>query len=144
MINLEIYFDGASKNNPGKSSYGFVVYQLIQNQKQEIYRECNKLGIKTNNQAEYLGLTNCLIYLKTIVNSRNLYQINIYSDSLLVVSQINNFWKCKNPNLIEYKDQAQELISYLRNLNSNNSLTIKHILREKNKVADYLANLALQ
>ena len=47
-----MYFDGCSKNNPGDAGIGIVIYK----NDEEIVAECDYIGIKTNNEAEYNAL----------------------------------------------------------------------------------------
>ncbi len=47
-----VYFDGASRSNPGPASYGGVIYDDNNN---EIATYKKYIGKHTNNVAEYLG-----------------------------------------------------------------------------------------
>ena len=58
----------------------------------------------------------------------------IFSDSELIVKQVNGEYKVKNERM---KVLHSEVISLLGNFES---WRLTHILREKNKVADQLAN----
>ena len=48
----EIYCDGASRSNPGEASVGISILK----DKEEIDTIKKRIGIATNNVAEYLGL----------------------------------------------------------------------------------------
>ena len=48
-----MYFDGASRGNPGPSSFGGVIYD---EDKHEMINYKKKIGVETNNFAEYSGL----------------------------------------------------------------------------------------
>ncbi len=125
----EIYCDGASRSNPGEASIGISV----QNNKHEIETIAKKIGIATNNVAEYEGLRTALEYCF----EKNLSDVQIYLDSLLVVQQVNGKYKVKSKNLKDLHNQCKDLIEEIGNVE------IYHIPREKNKRADELANIAL-
>lgn len=130
---LTIYCDGGSRGNPGEASYGFV----IKDQTGEvIYKEGKRIGIETNNVAEYMAVVSALFYVERekIEASR----INFFLDSLLVVSQMNGKWKIKNERLRELLYSAKQTEKKLGIL-----ITFTAIPREQNKEADRMVNLAL-
>ena len=51
-MTLDIYCDGASRSNPGEASVGVSIME----QNIEIATISRKIGIATNNVAEYLAL----------------------------------------------------------------------------------------
>ena len=124
-----IYCDGASRSNPGEAS----IVISIQNDEQEVDTIAKKIGIATNNVAEYEGLRTALDYC----DKNNLKDIQIYLDSLLVVQQVNGKYKVKSKNLKDLYNQCSDLIEKIDNLE------IYHVPREQNKRADELANIAL-
>tara|TARA_B100001142_G_scaffold330024_1_gene395705 strand:+ start:2259 stop:2651 length:393 start_codon:yes stop_codon:yes gene_type:complete len=125
----EIYCDGASRSNPGEASVGISILK----DSEEIATIKKRIGIATNNVAEYLGLIEALKYCV----ENNIMEVDIYLDSLLVVQQVNLEYKVKSKKLQEYYNQALDLI------NKINNIKINHIRREFNKRADQLANQAL-
>ena len=125
----EIYCDGASRSNPGEASVGISILK----DKEEIDTIKKRIGIATNNVAEYLGLIEALKYCV----EKNIMEVDIYLDSLLVVQQVNLEYKVKSKKLQEHYNQALDLI------NKINNIKINHIRREFNKRADQLANQAL-
>ena len=125
----EIYCDGASRSNPGEASIGIS----ISKDSEEIATIKKRIGIATNNVAEYLGLIEALKYCV----ENNIMEVDIYLDSLLVVQQVNLEYKVKSKKLQEYYNQALDLI------NKINNVKINHVRREFNKRADQLANQAL-
>ncbi|MAB96345.1 MAG: ribonuclease H [Actinobacteria bacterium] len=125
----QIYCDGASRSNPGESSVGIS----ISKDNEEIDTIKKRIGIATNNVAEYLGLIEALQYC--IEN--NIMEVVIYLDSLLVVNQVNLEYKVKSKKLQEYYNLAIDLINQI------NNIEINHVRREFNKRADQLANQAL-
>lgn len=97
---LEIYTDGASKNNPGKGACAFV---FVLND-QVIYKEAHFLGDTTNNQAEYQGLIKALD--KAIEYTR--WNIKVFSDSELLVNQMSGNWRVKDPMIKTLYREASE------------------------------------
>ena len=127
---LTANIDGGARGNPGPAGYGV----LIRDAKGEKIAELSEyLGHQTNNFAEYSGLLAALRYAQEHGHSA----IRVISDSELLVKQIKGQYKVKSPGLRELYDAAQDLISRLE------YFRIEHALREKNRDADRLANLAM-
>jgi ribonuclease HI len=91
------------------------------------------LGPQTNNYAEYSGLLSALNYALR----HGFKALKVVSDSELMVKQINGQYKISSPTLKEVYERAMKLIDQL------DCFEIKHVLREKNREADRLANLAM-
>ena len=125
----EIYCDGASRSNPGDASIGVS----INKDKVEIDTIKKKIGINTNNVAEYLGLIAALEYC--VENKVN--NVRIFLDSLLVVQQVNMEYKVKSKKLQTHYEESLKLIEQIEDIE------IHHIRREFNSRADQLANEAL-
>ena len=125
----EIYCDGASRSNPGDASIGVS----INKDNVEIDTIKKKIGINTNNVAEYLGLIAALEYC--VENKVN--NVKIFLDSLLVVQQVNMEYKVKSKKLQTYYEKSLNLINKIEDIE------IHHIRREFNSRADQLANEAL-
>jgi len=132
---INVYTDGGSRGNPGISGFGFVV--LDQNQ-QVIHQESKFLGVKTNNEAEYLGLIAALTWVNDNVKTHHISEVNFYSDSQLLVRQMQQIYKVKSPGLKPLNSIAVNLLSSL-------SIPYKFtdIRREYNQLADELANRAM-
>jgi len=126
---ITIFIDGASRGNPGKSSCAFV----IEKNGKLVEEKSFFLGVMTNNQAEYNGLLYAL-ERAIVLNEKS---IQIFSDSELLVKQLQGFYQVKSENLKPFFGKYKVLkqsIEYLE---------INHIPREKNKRADFLCNLEL-
>ncbi|MFH1503831.1 MAG: ribonuclease HI family protein [Candidatus Omnitrophota bacterium] len=126
---LNIYVDGSSLGNPGKSGVGYLIYDdkgtLIKNAGVHI-------GIQTNNFAEYMALIFPLIEIISMGEK----QCKVFSDSKLVCEQIKGNFKVKNQNIYPLFILAKNLISKL------DKFSIQHIDRERNEEADKLARKA--
>ena len=128
-MKVHIYIDGASRGNPGLGGAGAY---LADEEGNEILRLTKYLGTVTNNVAEYAAL---LLGLKE-AKKRKLKEILIFSDSELLVRQVQGIYQVKNAVL---KKNHEEVMKILRNFNYK----ISHVRREKNKIADQLANEAI-
>jgi ribonuclease HI len=123
-------FDGCSKGNPGPAGIGAV----ISKSGSEEWCGCQFIGNKTNNQSEYSAL---ILGLKEAL-SRNIKQLQVYGDSLLVINQVTGQFKVKNVQLQELYKEALSLITKF------DYIVFNHVYREFNKRADQLSNLALE
>lgn len=122
-----LFVDGASRNNPGPSGAGIYI------EKDNILeiKEGYYLGIKTNNQAEYLALILGLFILEEHVHQDD--TVRIISDSQLLVRQLMGIYKVKQPHL-------QPLHALCKTLVQKLGATIAHVLRDENTQADAMAN----
>lgn len=127
---LTFYIDGASRGNPGKAAIGVV----IMNGKGDVIDELKRyIGETTNNMAEYQAL------LEALTEGRRLggKEVQVFSDSELMVRQINGVYKVKDGKLLDLYKEAKKLISGFRHFK------IDHVTRDKNSRADALANEVL-
>ncbi len=125
----QVFCDGASRSNPGDASIGVSI--LFDGK--EVHAISKKIGIATNNEAEYQALIDGLNFC--IDNS--IKEIDVFLDSNLVVEQVNKNFKVKAGNLKVLNSKVDELIEEF------NFIEINHVYREENKRADQLANMAL-
>jgi ribonuclease HI len=125
-----IYIDGASRGNPGHASYGFAV---LNPSGKVLHCGSGYIGIRTNNVAEYTALLEALRF----VLANDIHSVEIRSDSELVVKQLNGEYKVKSEHLAELNEECR---NFLRRLSW---YEIKHVPRSMNKIADKLANEAL-
>ena len=122
--------DGGARGNPGPAGYGVVIEDELGRPVAEL---SEFLGRQTNNYAEYSGLLSALNYTLR----HGFKALKVVSDSELMVKQINGEYKVSSPTLKELHERAITLIDQL------DCFEIKHVLREKNREADRLANLAM-
>jgi ribonuclease HI len=98
---IKIYTDAGSRGNPGKSACAFLVLK-----DDKIIEEQSKfLGVGTNNEAEY----NAIILALEYARQNNLDDIELTSDSELVIRQIKEEYKIRQPHLRKLFDKVQEL-----------------------------------
>ena len=127
MEEYSLFTDGGSRGNPGIAACGFL---LTDGDGKELLSGGWYLGENTNNHAEYCGL----IWGLQNAKSLGIKNLKIYADSELMVKQVNGVYKVKNAHLKDMHAQANELFS------SFESITISHIYRTANKVADLRVN----
>ncbi|MBU2634915.1 ribonuclease HI family protein [Patescibacteria group bacterium] len=137
MKKIIIYTDGGSRGNPGPAAAGV----MFCNEKGQSIKEFSEyLGDKlTNNEAEYKAVIFALKKFKAVFGKKlaKNSEVEIRSDSELLVKQINAQYKILNENI-------QPLFLEIWNLRFDfKKLKFKQISRDKNKQADRLANEAL-
>jgi ribonuclease HI len=130
---ITIFGDGGSRGNPGEAAYGFAVFT---GNGDPIYSEGKRLGIATNNVAEYSAVINALRYVVT--NFPDISELQFKLDSLLIASQMSGKFKIKHPVMRELFITAKGLEAQL-----HAQIIYSQIPREQNKVADKLVNDAL-
>jgi ribonuclease HI len=127
-----IYTDGGSRSNPGPAAIGVWSPQLD-------IAVGEYIGKATNNEAEYRAIIAALSYAKKKLGKGNAKeaQIEIRSDSQLIVEQLNGNYKVKEETLFKW------FVEVWNRMQEFASVTMVHIPREKNKEADRLVNEAL-
>ena len=133
---LNVFTDGGARGNPGESAVGVYIVDEKGNQVAALGK---KIGIATNNVAEYMGVLEALSFI--IENKKSLEEIeriNFFLDSNLVCSQIRGFFKVKDAKLRDLLFKVNQ-----KKQKINLPIYYSHIPREKNKKADFLVNQAL-
>ncbi len=133
-MQLDVYTDGGAINNPGPAASAFVVFQG----KKIIVQEKKAIGNNTNNVAEYMAVIMALEKLPQLINEQ-IKRIVFYSDSKLMVNQINGLYKVKAGHIREQIMKIRVLEAKI-----NLPLVYKNIPREKNQIADGLVKEVLQ
>lgn len=91
------------------------------------------LGVSTNNEAEYHALIEGLRAVEEWKPDR----LEVYLDSKLVVEQVTGKYKVKKPELQVLSKRAVDLLARFP------EVSVTHVVREKNRGADALANMAI-
>jgi ribonuclease HI len=124
-----IHTDGACRGNPGQAAIGVTIKD---DKGRLISRISRAIGKTTNNQAEYKAMIAALEQAIKL----GAREVELNSDSELVVKQLNGQYRVK-------KDTLQPLFERVKELSQRfESFTIKYIPREFNSEADALANKA--
>lgn len=126
---LIVTADGGSRGNPGQAAYGAVVYEG-----DKVLAEVSgKIGVATNNVAEYRGL---IAGLKAAHEIDANAKIEVRLDSKLVVEQMSGNWKIRHP-------EMRQLALEARSIHAHELIDYIWIPRESNSHADRLVNEAL-
>jgi len=123
--------DGTAEPNPGPAAIGATIKD---EQDKLIASISQPIGQATNNQAEYRAIIAALE--KAIKLGAK--QVDMRSDSELVVRQITGRYRVKKASLKPLYQQVKHLQNQLE------GFTITHIPRQENTEADTLANMALR
>ena len=130
-LRVTIHIDGGSRGNPGPAAAGVVIRTTDD---QTVLHEAGTfLGQATNNVAEYSAL---LAGLKAAV-ALGAGEAEVFSDSELLVRQMNGQYRVRNAGLKGLYEEARALAGKL------GRVEVHHIRREKNHHADRMVNLAL-
>ena len=129
---ITIFTDGGSRGNPGPAALG-VYFESLGKKYGGFLRET------TNNVAEYEAIIFALKKTKQLIGKKNAdkTEIEIKSDSQLIVSQLNGEFKLKEKELWKYFIEIWNLKQDFK------KVFFSYIPREKNKIADLLVNETL-
>jgi probable phosphoglycerate mutase len=125
-----IHIDGASRGNPGEAGFGIHASTANGEERAALY---GYLGRASNNVAEYQALIHALRWAL----ARGERRVRVFSDSELVVRQIEGRYKVKHPDMVPLHREAKSLLQRFE------VATVSHVRREENREADALANRAL-
>lgn len=131
MVEAICFTDGACRGNPGKASIGVVIVHCATKKKHTFSKYLGDK--KTNNYAEYSAVIFCLEQLL----KAGIRTFELRADSELVIKQINGEYKVTAKNIIPLHEKIKEL------LKNFSEFKFIHVPRTENKLADHLANLAL-
>ena len=129
-MKAKLFTDGGSRGNPGPAAYGFV---LEAEDGTVIDARGEAIGIATNNVAEYAAL---VAGLERALEA-GVVELEVVSDSELLVKQMQGEYKVKNETLKTLQREAAELAAGLRRV------TYTAVRRAHNELADRLVNDAL-
>ena len=122
--------DGGARGNPGPAAYGYV---LEAEDGTVLAAHGEAIGTATNNVAEYRALVAGLEKALEL----HVDELEVVSDSELLVKQMRGEYKVKNAALRELSEEAAEIARQLR------AVRYTAVRREHNELADQLVNEAL-
>jgi formyltetrahydrofolate-dependent phosphoribosylglycinamide formyltransferase len=125
-----VYTDGGSRGNPGLAAAGYVISDVSG---RRLQARGVLLGETTNNVAEYTAVIRALEAARTLGAD----QVTVYSDSQLLVRQLDGRYKVKSTTIRPLFDEARSLLSQF------SGWAVRHVTRDKNTEADRLVNQAL-
>jgi len=129
-----VYIDGLTEpvNPGGITTYAFVVYH----EGRKVYEERKFVGSGrgfSNNVGEYSAL---FAAMKWLIAKGYVSDVEIRSDSKLLVYQMRGEWEAKKGLYIETYKKAKELLPSFKNI------TFRWVPRDENQEADRLSRLA--
>jgi formyltetrahydrofolate-dependent phosphoribosylglycinamide formyltransferase len=127
---IVVYTDGGSRGNPGPAAAAYVLTDASGGQ---LAAKGFFLGRLTNNAAEYAGVIKGL----QAAFEHGADRVVVFSDSELLVRQINGQYRVKSPQLKTLYEQS------IRLLGNFAEWQLRHTARQNNKQADYLVNQAI-
>ncbi|MDR3102182.1 MAG: ribonuclease HI family protein [Methanocalculaceae archaeon] len=134
MDALTIYTDGASRGNPGQAASAWLILRGTE----VLESEVRVLGIQTNNAAEYTALASALI-AATNYSNPNTTKLAVFSDSELMISQMNGTYAVRSKTLRPLYDEA------VKNASVFAEVSYMHLPRENAYIGscDWLCNHVL-
>ncbi len=123
-----VYFDGASRGNPGPAAVGYAVVTSDG----VVAEGGERIGETTNNRAEYEALIRAL----SVARDHGFDEVDVRGDSELIVKQVRGEYEASSPELRERRVRVREL------LDDFDRWSLTHVPREVNSRADELANAA--
>jgi ribonuclease HI len=129
-VKARLSTDGGARGNPGPAAYGYV---LEAEDGTVLDARGEAIGVATNNVAEYRAL---VAGLEQAVE-RGVTELEVVSDSELLVKQMRGEYKVKNAALRELVLDASSLARKV------GRVTYRAVRREHNELADRLVNEAL-
>jgi probable phosphoglycerate mutase len=129
-VRARLFTDGGARGNPGPAAYGYV---LEAEDGTLLAAHGEAIGVATNNVAEYSAL---IAGLEKAIELR-VPEVEVVSDSELMVKQMRGEYRVKNQALQELSRRAASLARSL------GSVTYTAVRREHNELADRLVNEAL-
>jgi ribonuclease HI len=129
-VKARLYTDGGARGNPGPAAYAYV---LEADDGTILASHGEQIGVATNNVAEYRGLVAGLEKAVELA----VPEVEVVSDSELMVKQMRGEYRVKNEALQDLWQQAARLARKLE------KVEYRHVAREHNELADRLVNKAL-
>jgi ribonuclease H / adenosylcobalamin/alpha-ribazole phosphatase len=129
-VKARLSTDGGARGNPGPAAYAYV---LEADDGTVLAAHGEAIGVATNNVAEYSALVAGLEKAIEV----GVTDLEVISDSELMVKQMRGEYRVKNEALRDLSVQASRLAREL------GSVSYKAVRREQNKLADQLVNEAL-
>jgi len=129
-VKARLYTDGGSRGKPGPAAFGYV---LEVSDGTVLAANGEAIGVATNNVAEYQALVAGMARAE----EAGVDELEVVSDSELLVKQMRGEYKVKNATLRELWEEAQSLSRRL------GRVSYEAVRREQNELADRLVNEAL-
>jgi len=129
-VKAKLSTDGGARGNPGPAAFGYV---LEAEDGTVLAAHGEKIGVATNNVAEYSALIAGLEKARELAVD----EVEVVSDSELMVKQMTGEYRVKNEALQELWSRASRIARGFRDI------SYTAVRREHNELADRLVNEAL-
>jgi ribonuclease HI len=129
-LRARLFTDGGARGNPGPAAFAYV---LETDDGTVLAAHGERIGVATNNVAEYRALVAGLAKAHEL----GLEEVEVVSDSELLVRQMQGAYRVKNEALRELWQDASDLAGRI------GRVSYRAVRREENEVADRLVNEAL-
>jgi ribonuclease HI len=129
-VKARLSTDGGARGNPGPAAYAYV---LEAEDGTVLAAHGETIGVATNNVAEYRALVEGLRKALEL----HVGELEVVSDSELVVHQMRGEWKIKNDALRVLSEEAGDIADRI------GKVRYTAVRREHNELADRLVNEAL-
>ena len=133
-MELKIFTDGGSLNNPGQAAIAYIV--SLNNK--IIQKFSKRIGVNSNNFAEYSALYEALNWVKNNI-AGPILKITCFSDSSLLVNQLNGIYRVKNAAIRDFIMKIRVLEQEIQT-----PIIYTYIPREQNQLADSLVKKKLR
>lgn len=124
---VKLYTDGAARGNPGEAAIAFI----ITDGGKELQRHNERIGIATNNVAEYTALIKGLE-----AAAKYAKEIEVLSDSQLVIRQMRGLYRVKEKHLRELFRKAKEMESLFANVSYRSVSRSDSVISRVDKLAN--------
>ena len=108
------FADGASRWSPNLTSVAWVIYSPLH---ELIHIDGICIGSATNNQVEYDGINGLLVAALQL----GIFHLDVFLDSQLLVSQLNNYYRVRNPYLFRKFLRTKQMVRTFE------SITFTHV-----------------
>jgi probable phosphoglycerate mutase len=129
-VKARLFTDGGARGNPGPAAAAYV---LEADDGHVLAAHGEAIGVATNNVAEYRALVAGLAKAVEV----GVDELEVVSDSELLVKQMNGEYRVKNAALVELSLEASRLARQL------GRVRYRAVRRIENELADRLVNEAL-
>ena len=129
-MKARLFTDGGARGNPGPAAFGYV---LEAEDGTVLDARGERIGVATNNVAEYRALVAGLERAAEL----GVTELEVVSDSELLVKQMTGLYKVKNKALVDLSLEASRVARKV------GRVTYRAVRREQNELADSLVNEAL-
>ena len=125
--------DGGARGNPGPAAIGAVIYDTSTHPPRLLHSLSERIGVATNNVAEYQALVRSL----EVADDIGARRVHVRADSQLLIRQLEGAYRVKSAGLRPLFDRARALLARY------DDVVLEHVGREDNVEADLLVNAAL-